>query len=97
MKNGIQIEPLRVTAAEWTAYKLAKTKASAAEREANAFLASWGIPDASEAAKRYGLTPGEKLELPVHDGNSQAIGKLTISYRDPETEPRPGFWTKRLS
>jgi len=82
---------------EWLKFKAAKARESAAKREADAFLASWGVRDAAEYAAELGISEDTKLELPVVNGNGQHVGKLTVSFRQPETEPRPGFWTKRLS
>lgn len=92
-----QLPAIVAPATQWADYKLAKAAESAAKRKAEAFLTAWGVLSGEEYAANHGLTEGDSLELPVLNGNGAHVGKLTVSWRNPETEPRAGFWTKRLS
>ena len=94
---SVTLPTIVAPADEWAKYKAAKARESAAKREADAFLAAWCVRDAAEYAAEYSVTEDAKLELPVVNGNGLRVGKLTVSYRQPETEPRAGFWTKRIS
>lgn len=78
----MNIQPITAPIDQWKRYKAAKARAAAAKREADAFLTVWGIQEADIYAKRYNLAETDTLEIPVQDGNGQAIGKLTVSHRD---------------
>jgi hypothetical protein len=82
---------VEIAAEEFDAYKKTKAEIASREREIKKIVEKWeaaGLPVADAA------NAGEYV---IVNGNKQEIGKVTISYRNPETTPRAGFWTRRIS
>lgn len=86
---------VQVSASAWQAYRKAQAIATAAQKDAEQLKAALGLPDASKLAYSLGLHTGDKGEVIVQDGNSQAIGKISVFYY-PGAQI-PAAWRSRAS
>lgn len=101
MSNPAIIAPAFITvpADKWKAYRDAKAKASAMEREAKQLGEQCGIPDADTLARTLAgrVNPSHELkgEIVVQDGNGAPIGKISVFYHPGAVIP--SGWRKRES
>jgi hypothetical protein len=73
-------------------YKKLKAEIASRQREVEQIVEQWETANNLPVASA--TTAGEYV---IVNGNAQEIGKVTVSWREPEKKPRAGFWTRRIS
>lgn len=86
---------ITVPADAWKALQAVKAKISALEREKKAMESTLDFPKGEALAIAFSLTPDDKGEFLICDGNGATIGKGTVYFHSGATIP-PG-WRTRIS
>lgn len=71
-----------VKADAFRAYREAKARAAAAQKEADAARKLAGIPSTEDLVNQLDLSKGEKGEVVIKDGNGVPMGKIAVFWKD---------------
>lgn len=86
---------ITVPAEAWKSLQAVKAKISALERERKAMEATLGFPKGDELAVAFSLSPEDKGEFLIVDGNGATVGKGSVFHHPGGVIP-PG-WRTRIS
>lgn len=81
------MDQITIPSAQWSEYLRLKAEASAIKKATDALVASWQIPEATEAMGT--------CNIPVVNGNGDLVGKVCYYHFSGSVTP-PG-WRKRIS
>jgi len=82
---------------DWSERLRLKAEISARTKRVQELESSMGFEKGEIYAYQFGLKEGDSFSFTVENGNGNYCGKVSVSWRAPEENPRSGFFMVRIS